>query len=172
MPVISPDETQTRFEPVHDDRRRMPRIVLRCPGRATTGTGAVVDVTIRDLSPDGLQLRCDREAAQAIHPSGRAIKAGEKAPYVEVDFEVPIRAGATGVRVLARLVYFSLIAPDVVAIGAKFKSMSKPHERHLRQFYKEALEPAPEVDEAEADRRPGRNQIKGTGDRLVIKRRG
>ncbi len=118
MPVISPDETQTRFEPVHDDRRRMPRIVLRCPGRATTGAGAVVDVTVRDLSPDGLQLRCDRETAQAIHPGGRAIKAGEKAPYVEVAFEVPIRAGAAPVRVLARLVYFSLIAPDVVSAGA------------------------------------------------------
>ena len=168
--MINPDETQTRFEPVHDDRRRMPRIVLRCPARATTGSGSVVDVTIRDLSADGLQLRCDRATAQAIHPSGRAIKNGEKAPYVEVDFEVPIRAGAEPVRVLARLVFFSLIAQDVIAIGVKFKSMSKPHERHLRQFYREALEPAPEIEE-EQDRRPGRNQIKGSGDRLVIKPR-
>ncbi len=168
--MISPDETQTRFEPVHDDRRRMPRILLRCPGRATTASGDVVDVIVRDLSPDGLQLRCDRVAALAIHPGGRAINEREKAPYVQVDFEVPLREGPVEVRVLARLVFFSLIAPHVIAIGVRFKSTSKDDERRLRQFYKEALEPAPEVDEAEAERRP-RNQIKGAGDRLVIKRR-
>lgn len=166
--MISPDETQTQYEPVHDDRRRMPRILLRVPGRAISQSGGVVDVTIRDLSPDGLQLRCDRAAAKAIHPGARAIKDGEKAPYVQVELDLPSRAGPASVQVLARLVYFSLIAPNVVAIGVRFKSISMAHQRLLRQFYREALEPADDAERPNARR--ARTQVKGAGDRMIVKR--
>ena len=140
MPQVDPDETQTMFRPVHKDRRNLPRVTLSCPGKVILAGGDVVNVMIYDLSRDGLQIRCGKKAAHAINPDGKAIKDGGVPPEVQVLFYVPVDSGKGRVKAKGRLMYFSLIAPDIVAMGMKFKSISSGGIEHLRSVVKSALD--------------------------------
>ncbi len=140
MAKIHPDETQTMFRPVHKDRRSLPRVTLSCPGKVILPGGDVVNVMIYDLSRDGLQIRCGKKAAHAINPDGKAIKKGDSPPEIQVLFYVPLDSGKGRVKAKGKLMYFSLIAPDIVALGLKFKSISSGGVEHLRAVVKAALE--------------------------------
>ena len=140
MAKIDPDETQTMFRPVHKDRRALPRVTLKCPGKVILPGGDVVNVMIHDLSRDGLQLRCGKKAAHAINPDGKAIKDGVSPPEIQVLFYVPLDSGKGRVKAKGTLMYFSLIAPDIMALGLKFKSISSGGVEHLRSVVKAALE--------------------------------
>ncbi len=140
MAQIDPDETQTMFRPAHKDRRALPRVTLKCPGKVILPGGDVVNVMIHDLSRDGLQIRCGKKAAHAINPGGKAIKEGASPPEIQVLFYVPLDSGKGRVKAKGRLMYFSLIAPDIMALGLKFKSISSGGVEHLRSVVKAALE--------------------------------
>ena len=140
MAKIEPNETQTMFRPVHKDRRSLPRVKLACPGKVILPGGDVVNVMIHDLSRDGLQFRCGKKAAHAINPDGKAIKDGASPPEIQVLFYVPLDSGKGRVKAKGKLMYFSLIAPDIMALGLKFKSISSGGIEHLRSVVKAALE--------------------------------
>ncbi len=140
MPPANPDETQTMFEPAHRDRRTLPRVTLSCPGKVILAGGDVVNVMIYDLSRDGLQIRCGKKAARAINPDGKAVKDGDYSLDIQVLFYVPVDSGKGRVKAKGKLMYFSLIAPDIVAMGLKFKSISSGGVEHLRNVVKSALE--------------------------------
>ncbi len=140
MAKIEPDETQTMFRPVHKDRRCLPRVTLSCPGKVILPAGDVVNVMIYDLPRDGLQLRCGKKAAHAINPDAKAIKDGDSPLEIQVLFYVPLDSGKGRVKAKGKLMYFSLIAPDIVALGLKFKSISSGGIEHLRSVVKAALE--------------------------------
>ena len=140
MSLPEPDETQTMFRPVHKDRRALPRVTLGCPGKVILPGGDVVNVMIHDLSRDGLQIRCGKKAAHAINPGGKAVKEGDEAPEIQVLFYVPTDSGKGRVKAKGKLMYFALIAPDIVALGLKFKSISSGGIEHLRNVVKAALE--------------------------------
>lgn len=140
MPQSEPDETQTMFRPVQKDRRSLPRVTLGCPGKVILPGGDVVNVMIHDLSRDGLQIRCGKRAAHAINPDGKAIKNGGGEVEIQVLFYVPIDSGKGRVKAKGKLMYFSLIAPDIMALGLKFKSISSGGIEHLKKVVKSALE--------------------------------
>jgi hypothetical protein len=140
MAQTEPDETQTMFRPVHKDRRALPRVTLSCPGKVILPGGDVVNVMIYDLSRDGLQIRCGKKAAHAINPDGKAIKEAGGDVEVQVLFYVPVDSGKGRVKAKGKLMYFSLIAPDIMALGLKFKSISSGGIEHLKKVVKSALE--------------------------------
>ncbi len=128
------------FRPVHKDRRALPRVTLSCPGKVMLPGGDVVNVMIYDLSRDGLQIRCGKKAAHAIYPEGKAVKDGATEHEVQVLFYVPVESGKGRVKAKGKLMYFSLIAPDIVSMGLRFKSISSGGVEHLRNVVKAALE--------------------------------
>ncbi len=140
MAQIDSDETQTMFPPVHEDRRALPRVTLKCPGKVILSGGDVVNVMIYDLARDGLQIRCGKKAAHAINPDGKAVKDGAPPTEIQVLFYVPLDSGKGRVKAKGTLMYFSLIAPDIMALGLKFKSISSSGVEHLRSVVKAALE--------------------------------
>jgi hypothetical protein len=139
MSQANPDETQTMFKPAHKDRRALPRVTLGCPGKVILPGGDVVNVMIHDLSRDGIQIRCGKKAAHAIKPDGKAVKDGDPPVEIQVLFYVPLDSGKGRVKAKGKLMYFSLIAPDIVALGLKFKSISSGGVEHLRSVVKSAL---------------------------------
>lgn len=141
MTDVDPNQTQTVFGPVHQDRRRWPRVTLRLPGKVVLEDGRLVDVVVHDLSQDGLQIRCDKKSAFLIYPSGRSVKEGPDAPEIRVLFHVPLDSGPGRVRARGALMYFQLIAPDVAAFGMRFRSVSKSGVQHLRAVVQAALQP-------------------------------
>jgi hypothetical protein len=140
MPEANPDQTQTMFRGTHKDRRALPRVTLGCPGKVILPGGDVVNVLIHDLSRDGIQIRCGKKAAQAINPEAKTAKEGETPLEIQVLFYVPLESGKGRVKAKGKLMYFSLIAPDIVALGLKFKSISSGGVEHLRSVVKAALE--------------------------------
>jgi hypothetical protein len=140
MPQADLDETQTMFKPVHKDRRSLPRVILSCPGKVILEGGDMVNVVIHDLSRDGLQIRCGKKAAHAINPEGKAVKDRTSTVEIQVLFYVPVDSGKGRVKAKGKLIYFSLIAPDIVAMGLKFISISSGGVEHLRNVVESALE--------------------------------
>jgi hypothetical protein len=139
MPQADPNETQATFRPVQKDRRALPRVTLGCPGKVILPGGDVVNVMIHDLSRDGLQIRCGKSAALTINPEGKPIKE-EDGKEIQVLFYVPVESGKGRVKAKGKLMYFALIAPDIIALGLKFKSISSGGVEHLRTVVKAALE--------------------------------
>ena len=125
-----------------EEKRKYPRIVVDRDAEIRIGT-TVLHGVIHDLSPDGLQLRCDRETMRAIHPSGKSIK-GEKGPLIKIVFTLPLGAGEKSVAMDARMYYFVLLPdakPNDVAFGARFTAPAGAAKDNLDAFIHDALQP-------------------------------
>ncbi|MFT5173168.1 MAG: hypothetical protein ACI8W7_001339 [Gammaproteobacteria bacterium] len=59
-----------------EQRRAFPRVRLSIPVQVGLRGGEVACAKIYNLSPDGIQLRCDAATARRIHPSGKSITDG------------------------------------------------------------------------------------------------
>jgi hypothetical protein len=129
-----------------EERRKYPRIVIDAPVRMTFGRN-VLDGLVHDVSPDGLQVRCDRKTMQRIHPSGRAIK-GESGPLFSAAFQLPIGSDDKRFDAEARLYYFVLLPGEKgldVAFGARFTGVSPANQEVLDAFIRDALQPVEDV---------------------------
>jgi len=71
------EATQTRFRSAVKDYRAYPRIMTNRRAQVILPGGETTNVTIRDISPGGVQLRCGRAAARLIHPGGRSVRRGD-----------------------------------------------------------------------------------------------
>jgi len=136
------EETQTRFTGVIRDRRRFPRVMLDRRGEVALADGDSAQVTIHDVSPDGLQIRCSRDVAVTIRPSGRAVSDSESPSEIRVALTLPLRAGPVPVGLPGRLLYFALINHNLVAMGIEFTTLSSRSRRFLDTFIEQSLEPA------------------------------
>ncbi len=103
--------------------------------------GTIVDIIVHDVSRDGLQIRCDKAAALAIHPSAKPIDENQRAVKLKMQFDVPLSSGPATVKASGRLMYFALISPDVAAFGIRFQSVSREGVEILQRLVRAALEP-------------------------------
>lgn len=139
------DDTISRFGraasyyELYEDRRVFPRIKLRAPGEVLID-GEAYPVTVHNISPDGLQIRCAREVALRIHPSGRHIEEG-KGPEVHVRCELPLPEGASELRGRCQAWWFAVVPDGRVAFGLKFMSLEAKSREHLTRFIQQSLEP-------------------------------
>lgn len=125
-----------------EEKRKYPRIVIDRPMEIRHG-GKVLQGVIHDISPDGLQIRCDRKTMHDIHPSGRSIK-GENGPLVKVVFNLPIGRQERPIKAEARMYYFVLLPdekPPDVAFGARFTTLASECQTDVEAFFRDALRP-------------------------------
>lgn len=127
-----------------EDKRNYPRIAVNLPLRMRRAGGPVVSATAHDITPAGLQIRCDRATALVIHPAGRYV-AGEPGQQVLVRFALPLRAGAAVVDVECRLVHLSIV-PDAppersVALGLEFERFLHEGKENLGRYIEEVMQP-------------------------------
>ena len=125
---------------VFEERRRYPRLIVKHRVEVRTSIGDLVDAVVHDISPDGLQVRCDRKAAKLIHPSGAFIKP-EDAPEVDIRLSVALKKGEVEVKADCRLVYIAVV-PGSIAFGMKFTKFDGDSANVLRRFIEESMEPA------------------------------
>lgn len=134
-------QTATVYQKIVHDRRRFPRLILRLGGQVLLADGRTVKVTVHDVSPDGIQIRCDRIKALALYPEARSIPDGETGPILQVVFNAPLKAGRVPVKVEGGIIFFALINPNLVAFGIKFKTITAGTRKTLNTLIKECLEP-------------------------------
>jgi hypothetical protein len=121
-------------------RRKYPRIVIDHPARLRTAEGDIINASVYDISPDGVQVRCDRDGAAKVHPSGRFIKAGE-GPRLEMELDLPFAAGPRRLHALCKAFYIAVISHELIAFGLRFRKFVGDGASVLESFVAEAMEP-------------------------------
>lgn len=125
----------------HEERRSYPRIDLSVPVMISTEDCQVLHGRVRTISTDGLQIRCDRRTAQAIHPRGTHIAPGS-GPKVTLRFELSLAAPpALAFAAVAQLTYITPRSQDEIAFGVKFTRIARPDKAVLAAFIMDALRP-------------------------------
>lgn len=129
----------------YEEKRKYPRIVIGTPIDIWYKRKAL-SASIHDLSPDGLQVRCDRNTIRIIHPSGKFIT-DDIAPTLDVTFLLPVGNKQKRVRATVKLYYFVLL-PDKsgpnVACGLRFTKLKGKSAAYIEQFIIDTLSPVEE----------------------------
>jgi len=107
-----------------EDKRGYPRVKLRMPVQIGLRGGQVVCARIYNMSPDGVQVRCEPSAALLINPSGRAV-GPEGGPLVQVAMRLNAGVNLNTFVVRARVSYVLPESPTEVIIGLSFEALSQ-----------------------------------------------
>jgi len=137
------EETNTRLLPVlrhYEEKRRYPRVDLRVPVMVTTAGHEVLEVRMRNLSAEGLQIRCDPETARKLHPKGTQIVAGT-GEEVRVSFEIEVKGMPTPFAAAAQLRYITAKSPYEIAFGLKFLRLNLDTKKRLLDFFVDCMRP-------------------------------
>jgi len=125
---------------MYEEKRDYPRVDVNTLAVVHKKDEYDVNVILHDISPDGVQLRCNRKTAFKIHPSGKFIS-DKTAPAVVLKFALPIGGKEKDVIVQSKIYYFTIIATDVVAFGVKFKKFEKFTQRHVDDYIEQSIVP-------------------------------
>ena len=128
---------------MYEEKREYPRINVNALAIIEKKDEYEAHAILHDISPDGVQLRCNRKNAHIIHPSGKFISE-KSAPEVILRFSLAIDRKEKDVIVRVKLYYFSIIAMDAVAFGAKFIQFEKFTGRHVEDFIMRSVIPIEE----------------------------
>ena len=82
------DLTKLPLLKLYEYQRSCPRVDLRLPVMVTTEDNEMIRASTRNISPDGLLLRCGAAVAGRLRPGGKQIKAND-GPTVILRFSLP-----------------------------------------------------------------------------------
>jgi hypothetical protein len=128
---------------LYEEKRAYPRVKVNALAVLNKKDEWEVNAIVHDISPDGIQLRCNRKSAHVIHPTGKLITE-KTAPEVTLKFSLPIEGKEKEVIVQSKIYYFSIIEIDVVAFGIKFKQFEKFSGRHVDDYITKSVIPVEE----------------------------
>ena len=135
--------SQTQYESF-ENRRKYPRLIMQIPVKVQNQHGLNLDARLHDISPDGLQIRCEQESAELIHPGGKQITKNTQASVV-IGFRLPQNEASIEIIVRCSICYFVVLedsGPDEVAFGLQFRQFEGDSLRHIKQFFLSEMEPA------------------------------
>lgn len=125
---------------VYEERRQYPRIELGAPVELFLPGQEKAACLAYNVSPDGLQVRCNRQTAARINPGGRPIRE-DSAFEVGVSLVFPLKSGPRPCRARCRVLYFALVAADTVAFGMRFVKFRGDDRDAVLRFIQQSLEP-------------------------------
>jgi hypothetical protein len=128
---------------MYEEKREYPRVNVNALTVIEKKDEYEINAILHDISPDGVQLRCNRKNAHIIHPSGKFISE-KTAPKVLLKFSLPIDGKEKEIIVQSKIYYFSIIEIDVVAFGAKFIQFEKFSGRHIDDYIMKSVVPVEE----------------------------
>lgn len=128
---------------LYEEKRGYPRITVDSLAEVHKSNEYRLNVILHDISPDGVQLRCNRETAHIIHPTGKFITS-KTAQDVILNFSLAVDGKDKKVIAKIKIYYFSIVGIDTVAFGAKFLQFEKFTERHVNDFIMKSVVPLEE----------------------------
>ncbi|MCI0591723.1 MAG: PilZ domain-containing protein [Gammaproteobacteria bacterium] len=121
----------TGYYQVQEEKRRYPRIVIDRLIEIEQADGSVVSALAHDISPDGLQIRCDRDTAKTLNPSETQIE-GDKGPEFKVRLSLPLQEGLVELGARCKTLYRAVIpGAEGVAFGMQFKEFEGDSFKYL-----------------------------------------
>lgn len=122
-----------------DEQREYPRVPVCIPVQVTNFRGDQVGLDAINLSPDGLQLRCDVNAARIIHANGGLVQPGRD-PLLETRLHLPFVGGEQVLSLAAELLYLTTVdAEPRVVLGLRFVNPDSGAERAISAFLGEQM---------------------------------
>jgi PilZ domain-containing protein len=128
---------------MYEEKRDYPRVSVNALAVIQKKDENDLNAIVHDISPDGVQIRCNRKTAHVVHSSGKFIT-DKTAPEVVLKFSLPIDGKEKDVIVQSKIYYFSIIEIDTVAFGVKFKKFDKFTERHVDNYIMKSVVPIEE----------------------------
>ncbi len=124
-------------ESIRARSRELPRIEIGRPVALVTEDGYVATAVTRDLSPGGMQIRCDRANAFALNPAGQLLI--KPAPLrIDAHFTLPLIAGLAKIDVECCMIYFNELRMEYL-VGFEFSHFKDYSFLKLDRFIQEAI---------------------------------
>ena len=124
----------------HEEKRKYPRIVVERPVTLLLSNAKTVKALAYDISPDGIQIRCDQKAVALLKPKGQELKKGE-VTELGISLMLPLDGKQEKVVVRCKLVYIVTLEEDKYAIGIHFTKIIGESKKILKRFIESSLEP-------------------------------
>jgi PilZ domain-containing protein len=143
-PSAKPKKKRTiNLYDMYEEKRDYPRVSVNALAVMLKEDEYELNAIVHDISPDGVQLRCNRKTAHVVHPTGKFIT-DKTAPEIVLKFSLPIDGKEKEVNVQAKIYYFSIIEIDTVAFGVKFKKFDNFTGRHVESYIMKSVVPIEE----------------------------
>jgi hypothetical protein len=122
-----------------DDQRHYPRIELDVSVGFRNGSGQHCVAKLVNISPDGVQVRCNVASAQMLHPNGGKI-CRSNAPIVQTAIGLPFDDGTETLSVCAQLLYLTTVSEEPrCVVGLRFLDPRPKAQRILERFFADHL---------------------------------
>jgi hypothetical protein len=131
---MNSSKTHDRYE----EGRRFPRIPVSVPVTVSFGKNQTLEAMIYDISPDGLQIRCNRESAQLLHPRSERIDVKNR-PSVETAFTLTIKNKDRKVAAKCHVCYMIFLEEaeseaENAALGLNFTALKGRSGKFVNQY--------------------------------------
>jgi hypothetical protein len=122
-----------------DEQRAYPRLELHIPIAFRNADGQRCKGEVADISPDGVQVRCNLAGAQILHPAGGRI-CPSNAPIVQLAMDLPLQTAQKRLVVGGQLIYASTRETEPrCVIGLQFLELRPMAQKLLDQFFGEQM---------------------------------
>lgn len=132
---MSSSKRHDRFE----EGRRFPRVPVVLPVTVSFGQNQTIQAVTYDISPDGIQIRCNKYVAQSIHRKEERIPENER-PIVDVSLNLTIKKAEKKFIAKCQAVYMIFLEQaaesemENAAFGLRFLGFKGRSEKYLNKF--------------------------------------
>jgi len=123
----------------YEEGRRFPRIPVTFPVTVNFGKNQSIEVVSYDISPDGIQIRCNKYIAQSLHGKDERIPESER-PIVDIALNLPVKRAEKKFSARCQIVYLIFLEEaaesemENTALGLKFLDLKGRSEKYLGKF--------------------------------------
>jgi hypothetical protein len=118
-----------------DEHREHPRLDMNCDVGFRNAAGQHCVAKLLNMSPDGLQIRCNVATAQVLHPAGGKICPAH-ASIVQTEVALSLPRGESMLSVCARLTYLTTLPEEPRCLmGLRFLEPRPTAQRVLEEFF-------------------------------------
>ena len=122
-----------------DEVRRHPRVPIELKVALATNQGAKCSARVINISPDGMQIRCDVESAKLLHPQGGKIDP-DNGPHVNAAVTLPIGEERRTLATRCQMLYLTTVDSEPrCVIGLRFIQLDTQTERIVTGFFADQL---------------------------------
>jgi hypothetical protein len=135
------DKTASNLYKSYEGLRKYPRICIDANANLKLSSDLIIEVKAYNISQDGVQIRCDRDTAMKIHPSGKFIKKG-KGPLGTLSFNLSFESKNVRIITQCQIYYLAVIhETGEIAFGCGFKGMLAGQSELLEEFIIDSIRP-------------------------------
>jgi len=131
-------DAERRIDEVLERSRKYPRIVVDRPAEMIPESGEIFRVRAYDISPDGVQLRCDPATAGRFDVDGALADGGVK---VHLRLALPVKEEVASIKMLGRLAWKKQLDQNEYAVGMRITEVMGGSAARLQRFIEQSLEP-------------------------------